>query len=1038
MLALVRSSPAILHTMSFLAELKRRKIFKVTAAYVVIATPVIAFVDLTYDSLTFLSVTHQHLVKNLIVYLLAAGLPVAVVLSWLFDWTPEGIVRDTGPNDPASARVIAPAATADIAARPTSLRELISSGPMSISRLLRLAVRIADLLATDHANGKTHGSLNPGNVLVTADDRIELADLDEPQASKPSEAVERSAYLAPECAHGNAAEYRSDQFSFGAMLYEMATGRRAFFGTNLDETLAAVVHAAPEPVAAFNAEIPMPLQWTIERCLAKRPEDRYSNTQELKAELAAIAESAAAAISTRFVPKHNLPAQRTPLIGRQAELDAVKHLVLDKSRRLVTISGTGGIGKTRLLIELGRQLLERFKGGVYFVPLDRVQDADLVGSEIAKSLGVSRVPDHSVDETLMNHVRQHCVSPTLLLIDNFEHVLDAAPRVSELLAASEQIEIVVTSRAALRIYGEHEYRLPSLHIADSEATAEQLSESPAVRLFLECSVSLPENLDEESVRIVADICQRLDGLPLAIELAAARTRVLPLKGLLDRLQDPLELLAGGPRDLPARQQTLRATLEWSYRLLEDDLQKLFRRFGVFVGGATLEAIEAVCNVDEDLGINPMQAIESLVDNSLIRPMESEGPEPRFAMLETLREYALLQLAEAGEEIRTRRAHAAYCLVLAAESAQAQASSQWVALYDRFDLESSNMRAALDWLVETSDGDWGMKLASSLAHYWLQRAHVSEGYERLQQLLPLVEEGSAPLLWGLCWTGDFAAAMGRDGEALAHHLKGLEIARELDDVPAIIRGLNGVAVNTQQLGQLDRSLAYHEEAVRIVREKGGSPAVLGGMLSNYADNAILRGDFDLAQRLHEETLQIFIEAGDEPAVAWAMNRLGDVARRRGDIEAARTRYEQSLAIFREIEDQRGIAGCLYDLGGLLSDSEHSVESEQLNREALSIYYELGQTADFPRVVEALSRCALQSDDPGRALVLGGSAAAMRQTYRLGIRDAAQESVTRCIDAARKKLSDSEATTHWMTGWAMRTDQALAYALKERNKNLPEGL
>jgi hypothetical protein len=368
--------------MSFIAELKRRKIFRIAAAYVAVAIPIIAFVDLTYDTLPFAE-SVQETIKNLVTYVLAVGFPVALVLSWLFDWTPEGIVRDKGPADLHSPAAVAEAAAAKD--RPPSLRELISSGPMSISRLLRLAVRIADVLAKDHAEGKVHGNLHPGNILVTADDRVELTESGS-QAAKPSEAVERSAYLAPECASGGAVDFRSDQFSFGAMLYEMATGRRAFLGANLDETLSAVIHAEPEPAAGFNAELPMPLQWAMEACLAKRPEDRYSSTQELYAELAAIAESVTVAISTRFAPKHNLPVQRTPLIGREAELDAIKGLILDKSHRIVTITGAGGIGKTRLLIELGRQLLERFKGGVYFVPLDRVQGADLIRCQIRASM----------------------------------------------------------------------------------------------------------------------------------------------------------------------------------------------------------------------------------------------------------------------------------------------------------------------------------------------------------------------------------------------------------------------------------------------------------------------------------------------------------------------------------------------------------------------------------------------------------------------------------------------------------------------------
>ena len=276
-------------------------------------------------------------------------------------------------------------------------------------------------------------------------------------------------------------------------------------------------------------------------------------------------------------------------------------------------------------------------------------------------------PPHS---PFMQHVRA-CTAPTLLLLDNFEHVLAASPLVTELLSASDQLKIAVTSRAALRLYGEYEFPVPPLDLPDSKtAPVELLAKSPAVALFLERATALRAGgpvMDEAQIRMVAEICARLDGLPLSIELAAARTRVLPLPALLERVRDPLQLLAGGPRDLPMRQRALRATLDWSHNLLDPEQQKLFRRMSVFVGGATHEAIEAVCNAKEDLNIDLLDAIESLVDNSLVRRTGADLTEPRFVMLETMREYGLGRLAEAGEEAYTRKAHAAYCVVLAEEA-----------------------------------------------------------------------------------------------------------------------------------------------------------------------------------------------------------------------------------------------------------------------------------------------------------------------------------------------------------------------------------
>ena len=337
--------------------------------------------------------------------------------------------------------------------------------------------------------------------------------------------------------------------------------------------------------------------------------------------------------------------------------------------------------------------------------------------------------------------------PTLLLLDNFEHVLAASPLVTELLSASDQMKIVVTSRAALRLYGEYEFPVPPLDLPDRKTRLPRLlAKSPSVALFLERATALRAGgprMDEAQIRTVAEICARLDGLPLSIELAAARTRVLPLAALLERVRDPLQLLAGGPRDLPMRQRTLRATLDWSHNLLDPEQQKLFRRMSVFVGGATHEAIEAVCNAKEDLDIDLLDAIESLVDNSLVRRTGADLTEPRFVMLETMREYGLARLAEAGEEAYTRKAHAAYCVVLAEEAEPAS----WAGRGNRngsqrFDAEIGNIRAALDWLHRS--GRSGVGLAadeSALGILLADRGLAGEGYRALAEAAGVTRRGS---------------------------------------------------------------------------------------------------------------------------------------------------------------------------------------------------------------------------------------------------------------------------------------------------------
>jgi predicted ATPase len=1015
--------------MRFFAEIKRRKVFHVAAAYAVVAwllVQVAVAIEVPlelpgwFDTVT--------------IVLVALGFPLALILSWFFEWTPQGVVRDAGPGADAPLKLTAPESSSSLrsktlTAQPTSLAELLAAGPLSTSRVLSLAVRIADALADAHANGLVHRALQPANIVVSADGAVELANFS--RALTPGGDAQ-SAYVSPEQARGETPDLRSDQFSFGAVLYEMATGRRAFGKVAEADTLAAVIHNDPEPASRLNPEIPLPLQWAIERCLAKRPSERYASTRELRDDLASIAERIKTATAVK--PKaHNLPAQRTTLVGREHELDKIRRLVLEENVRLVTLTGPGGIGKTRLIVELGRKLVTDFGGRVFFTPLDQVHDGELVTSEIAKTFRVPKMVERTDVATLQSHLREHVVAATLLLIDNFEHVLAAAPKLTELLASTELLKIVVTSRAALRVYGEHEFRVAPLLISDRSSDSAKLAESPAIRLFLERAPSLPRNLDPDALGNIAEICRRLDGLPLAIELAAARTKVLPLAALLKRIDDPLQLLASGPRDSPARQQTLRGTLDWSFNLLDENHKKLFMRLGVFVGGATLEAIEAVCNVDEDLGLDLLEGVSSLVDSSLLQQMDAEESEPRYTMLGIMREYAAGRFVESGVSARTHRAHAAYYLLLAGEISHLSTERQFEALYDRFDQELGNLRAALDWLAETRNTEWGMKLCNSLGHYWLRRGYAAEGFERTVQFLGMSHEQTELRVWSLCWAGDLAVNMDRPGDVDLYHRQGLALARKLGVVPAVLRGLNSLAVQTQQSGDFEASRGFHEEAIRVARDAGGSPAIIGGMLSNYADHAMRRGDYDLAQRLHEETAELFRAAGDQAALAWSLNHQGDVARKRGDTNTAQRLYDESLSMFRGLGERVGAAACLYDLAGIAIDTGSIATAEKLNREALTLYRELGHRIDAPRVLEALSRCALKTGSLERALTLAGSAAALRKALSSSGQGATQAELDRGLDVARQQMTSAQAAVSWMSGWEMSPDRAIAFALGESGAN-----
>src|SRR5204863_2786179 len=436
----------------------------------------------------------------------------------------------------------------------------------------------------------------------------------------------------------------------------------------------------------------------------------------------------------------NIPVQRTRFVGREKEVAAAKELLLRQDVRLVTVTGPGGIGKTRLAVEVASGLVERFPGGIHCVPLSPLSDPGFIASVIVQTLGIGEAGSQSPLEILKKNLQDSLRAPMLLLLDNFEHLIQAAPTVAELLAMGPNLKILVTSRAALHVYGEHEFPVPPLALPDSRSVlrVETLSRCSAIELFTERAVAAKPDfvLTPENARAVAEICIRLDGLPLAIELAAARIKVLSPASMLTRLASRLQLLTGGARDLPQRQQTLRAAMDWSYDLLNAAEQKLFRRLSVFVGGCNLEGVEAVCDTKGDLDLDLLDGMASMVDKSLSQQVEHANGESRFVMLETIREYALEKLEASGEEALTKRAHAAYCLVLAEEQATEQSGAEGAEWLERFTFEHDNFRAGLEWLTETGDAEWGLRLGTALFRFWEIREYLAEGRDRLGKLLKL--------------------------------------------------------------------------------------------------------------------------------------------------------------------------------------------------------------------------------------------------------------------------------------------------------------
>lgn len=584
----------------------------------------------------------------------------------------------------------------------------------------------------------------------------------------------------------------------------------------------------------------------------------------------------------------NLPTQLTPMIGRQQEVEAVCTLLRRPEVRLLTLTGTGGVGKTRLGLQVANALFDEFAAGVCFVPLAAIRDFALVVPAIAQVLKLKEAEGQPVLDLLKAYLHDKHL---LLLLDNFEQVLASAPMLSHLLVACPQLKIMVTSRAVLHIYSEYEFPVPPLplpNLADLSNLPEYaaLVQYASVALFVQCAQAAKPDFQATpaNIRTIAEICVRLDGLPLAIELAAARSKLLPPRALLSRLAHRLQVLTIGASDLPARQQTLRNMLAWSYNLLTAQEQLLFRRISVFAGGCTLAAVEALYSALGETTTNVLDGVASLIDKSLLYQTEDEVEEPRLVMLETIREYGLEALAEHGELEIVRQAVAAFYLQLAKEAEAKLPGPQQVVWLERLEREHDNLRAALQWSLEQaesaqSSGDEGqgeqraemaLRLAGALGWFWWVHGHWSEGRTFLERALA-ARKSSVPS-------------------------------------PASAKALFAAANLAFVQSDYERTAALSEGSLALYRKLGDKRGIA---LSLYplGNVAWMRGDLAAARELKEEALVLFKELGLKENTAWLLFTLALMDTIQGEYEHACALFEESLLIHRESGNKRGIAHTL---------------------------------------------------------------------------------------------------------------------------------
>jgi predicted ATPase/class 3 adenylate cyclase len=677
----------------------------------------------------------------------------------------------------------------------------------------------------------------------------------------------------------------------------------------------------------------------------------------------------------RSLSTSNLPNPISSMIGRQSEMERVRDLLTGGRVRLLTLTGPGGTGKTRLGIEAAAALRLEFPNGVFFVELAPISDPRLVVSEIAQVLGVQERGAQGMEEALIAHLGDGAL---LLVLDNFEQVQEAAPVVARLLRECRRLSVLVTSRTVLHLTGEQEFQVPPLELPDPRArSVQEVGRSASAALFVERARAVVPGfaLTDRSAPSVAEICLRLDGLPLAIELAAARVKLLDPEALLARLGRRLPLLTGGPRDAPERHRTLRATVEWSYDLLKVEEQRLFDRLSVFAGMFTLEAAEVVAGADLD-------TLSSLVDDSLL---ESVG-DARFVMLATIREYAQDRLEQSEETERPRRAHAEYFTALAERGEALLKGPEQPGWLDLLEAEHDNLRAAADWLEER-EPDVQLRLTVALARFWYVRGHLSEARRRLE--------------------------------------------RALQRGPSVDSGLRRRAVTSAAAlaliqGDYEEAARRAEEAVEIAR-RHGEPALLANALSNLGAIVLAAGDDQAAQALLEESVALARQAGDERVAALAINNLGDVSLTTGDYGLAEALFEESLGLLRERGDPANVARSLFNLGAAALRLGRDGDALERLRESVTLCRVLGDKEDLAWCLEGFAALAATAADAQRAAILLGAARTLLRDMGAALKPFERQLHEGTMDIAADLLGKAALTEAMERGSALIADEAIEYAL-----------
>jgi predicted ATPase/Tfp pilus assembly protein PilF len=742
----------------------------------------------------------------------------------------------------------------------------------------------------------------------------------------------------------------------------------------------------------------------------------------------------------------------------------------------VTLTGAGGAGKTRLALAVAGELLGEYSQGVWLVELASLTDPALVVQAVAQTLALREETGQPLLDTLLAHLKQ---KKLLLVLDNCEHLVAAcAELATALLRVCPHLRMLATSREGLGVAGERLYRVPSLAVPplDHLPAPEELGQYAAVVLFVARAQERRADfaLTAQNARAVAAVCARLDGMPLAIELAAARVGSLPVGAIAARLDDRFRMLTGGPRTAVPRQQTLRATLDWSYDLLSEGEQRLLDRLSVFAGGWTLEAAEAVCAGEGIEDWEVLDLLGGLVDKSLVL-LEEGGPDEergRYRLLETVRQYGWERLGASGEEAtRVRDRHLAWCVALVEEAEPELTGPEQVRWFDRLEAEHDNLRAALDWSVGEGSAGQGLQLAGALWRFWQMRGHLSEGRRWLGETLARSHTAAVPANIRACAfnaAGNLAWEQGDPASAMVLHEECLALRRELGDTRSIAGSLNNLGLVANQQGDYGRAMALYEEALVLFRELGDKQgiAVAGGNLGRAAVRqggdlgraaalhkealelcrelgntegiamalgdlgrvVAIQGDLERAAALHEEALGMWRALGGRSGSASSLNLLGRVAYQRGEYGRAAALHEDALALFRVLDDKQGIAASLENLGKVARMQGDLGRAAALHEESLLLSREVGSRWLVAISLESLAWVVAARAQAGLAARLSGAVEALREALGVPLPPEQRAGHGQAMQAMRAALGEEAFAATWAEGRAMALHEAIALALE----------